>query len=234
MVGFQNAPTSPYIYTGLQPNHKYYFAITGVNATGEGETGAGVFAYTIPEVTGFSAGNPQDTTVDLTWDAPDISVINNIQWEITSTPTTTTQTASALNSFPIPYIFTGLTPDTEYTFTITPQVGPDSLAGDPVTSDPISTLPDPQYLITNFTAVPAYGGSVASLSWTLPPIIPDYIHLSTDQGLPEPDYSGTQTSSLEYVGEPYLLPGSVVTFTLTPYFSGVPGPAVNSNPMTTG
>ena len=95
-------------------------------------------------------------------------------------------------------------------------------------------VPQDPPLITNFTAVPVYGGSVASLSWTLPPITPDYIHLSTNQGLPEPDYSGTQTSSLEYVGEPYLPPGSVVIFTLTPYYSGVPGPAVNSNPMTTG
>ncbi|BAT22173.1 putative Fibronectin binding protein [Yellowstone lake phycodnavirus 1] len=141
VVGFQNTPTSPYIYTGLQPNYAYFFKITGVNATGEGEPGAGsVTAWTVPEVTGFSAGNPQETTVDLTWDAPDISVVNNIQWEITSTPTTTTQTASDYNSFPIPYTFTGLTPDTEYTFTITPQVGQDLLAGEAVTSDPISTL----------------------------------------------------------------------------------------------
>jgi hypothetical protein len=40
LVGFQNAPTSPYIYTGLLPNYAYYFTIKGVNATGEGEAGA--------------------------------------------------------------------------------------------------------------------------------------------------------------------------------------------------
>ena len=176
MIGFQNAPTSPYIYTGLQPNHKYYFVIKGVNATGEGEAGAGVFAYTVPEVTGFSAGNPQETTVDLTWDAPDISVINNIQWEITSTPTTTTQTASALNSFPIPYTFTGLTPDTAYTFTITPQVGPDLLAGDPVTSDPISTIPPfpGTAPVINNTPVSATTTTI-ELTWsTDPPYPPSY------------------------------------------------------------
>ena len=235
-IGSQNTPTSPYIYTGLQPNYAYYFKITGVNATGEGEAGAPNSdpAFTVPEVTGFSAGNPQETTVDLTWDAPDMSVVNNIQWEITTTPTTTTQTASAYNSFPIPYTFTGLIPDTEYTFTITPQVGIDLLAGDPVTSDPISTLPDPQYLITNFTAVPVYGGIAASLSWTLPPITPDLIKISTTQGSVEFIYSGTQTYGLEYVGEPYFPPGSVLIFTITPYYSGVLGPTVNSNPMTTG
>jgi hypothetical protein len=189
--------------------------------------------YTIPPpppspppaaVTGLTASNPTVSTVDLTW----TSAMGATNYSIVSTPATTTQVTSGTSS----YTFTGLSLDTSYTFTVT-SVGPGGTGGS-TTSDPISTLPDPQYLITNFTAVPAYGGSVASLSWTLPPIIPDSIHLSTDQGLPEPDYSGTQTSSLEYVGEPYLPPGSVVTFTLTPYFSGVPGPAVNSNPMTTG
>ena len=165
VVGFQNTIGSPYIYTGLQPNYAYVFKITGVNATGEGDPGAGsITAWTVPEVTGFSASNPQETTVDLTWDAPDMSVVNNIQWEITSTPTTSTQTASAYNSFPIPYTFTGLTPDTSYTFTITPQVGIDFLAGDPVTSDPISTLlPLPGYgndiTVSNVTA------TTMDLSW---------------------------------------------------------------------
>jgi len=141
LVGHQNTPASPYIYTGLQPNYAYYFKITGVNASGEGEPGPGSqVAWTVPEVTGLEVGNPSTTTVDLTWDAPDDSVMNNIQWEITTTPISTTQTASAYNSFPIPYTFTGLDPGTEYTFTVTPQVGPDYLAGATVNSDPISTL----------------------------------------------------------------------------------------------
>jgi hypothetical protein len=159
LVGVQNTPTSPYIYTGLQPNYNYYFKITAVNSAGESEPGAAcVNTWTVPEVTGFSVGNPTETTVDLTWDAPDNSSSYNIQWIIETTPTTPTQTPSATGSFPIPYTFTGLTPDTEYTFTITPQILYDYSTGDPVTSDPIRTLlPLPgdgnmNYPATNVTA----------------------------------------------------------------------------------
>jgi hypothetical protein len=178
LVGFQNAPTSPYIYTGLLPNYAYYFTIKGVNATGEGEAGApnAGSAFTVPEVTGFYTSNPQDTTIDLTWDAPDMSVVNQIQWEITTTPTTTTQTASAYGYFPIPYTFTGLTPDTEYTFTITPQVGPDLLAGDPVTSDPISTLlPFPGNAPAVYSTPVSVTTTTIELTWsTDPPYPPSY------------------------------------------------------------
>jgi hypothetical protein len=57
-------------------------------------------------------------------------------WVITTTPETTTQQASGTTI----YTFTDLTPDTSYTFTVTPEVAYNFLAGDPVTSDPISTL----------------------------------------------------------------------------------------------
>jgi hypothetical protein len=175
LVGFQNAPTSPYVYTGLLPNYAYYFTIKGVNATGEGEAGApnAGSAFTVPEVTGFYTSNPQDTTIDLTWDAPDMSVVNQIQWEITTTPTTTTQTAYSYGSFPIPYTFTGLTPYTEYTFTITPQVGIDLLAGDPVTSDPISTLlPYPGYASVIYNTPVSVTTTTIEFTWDY--FVPSY------------------------------------------------------------
>jgi hypothetical protein len=168
-VGFQNTPTSPYVYTGLQPNYAYYFNVTGVNATGEGNPSANTNdTPTLPEVTGFSVSNPTEISVDLTWDAPDNSVMNKIQWETTTTPFTSTQTALGYNSFPIPYTRQGLDPDTAYTITITPQVqlaGYNFFNGQPVTSDPISTLlPLPglgtsMYEPTNVTA------TTMDLSW---------------------------------------------------------------------
>jgi hypothetical protein len=93
--------------------------------------------YTVPTVTGVAVSNPTETTVDVTWDTPGGNMgLNEFLWVITTTPETTTQQASGTTI----YTFTGLTPDTSYTFTVTPQVGIDLLAGDPVTSGPISTL----------------------------------------------------------------------------------------------
>jgi hypothetical protein len=132
--------TTPYTFIGLQTNYGYYFQLSSVNARGEQlfPSSPSTTMYTTPTLTGFSAGNPTETTVDLTWDIP----INNVGYYnflciITSNPATTEQSYS----YPPPYTFTGLTPDTEYTFTITPKVGPPEVTGDPVTSDSISTLP---------------------------------------------------------------------------------------------
>jgi hypothetical protein len=93
--------------------------------------------YTVPTVTGVAVSNPTATTVDITWDAITTNLSpGDFNRVITSTPETTTQNSSGIP----PYTFTGLTPDTEYTFTVTPQVAYNYLDGDPVTSDPISTL----------------------------------------------------------------------------------------------
>jgi hypothetical protein len=96
--------------------------------------------FTVPTVTGVSVGNPTETTVDITWDAvtTDLSPYD-FTYIITSNPESTTTTQSYSGPTPS-YTFYGLTPVTEYIFTVTPLVGPSNLAGDPVTSDPISTL----------------------------------------------------------------------------------------------
>ena len=55
LVGFQNAASSPYIYTGLQTNSGYYFKIAGVNTVGVGpQSAASVSAYTNIPYTGSS------------------------------------------------------------------------------------------------------------------------------------------------------------------------------------
>lgn len=130
--------TPPYTFTGLQTNYAYSFNLASVNARGEGTLSAGSEnMYTVPTVTGVSVSNPAETTVDITWDAITTNLSpGDFNRVITSTPETTTQNSSGIP----PYTFTGLTPDTSYTFTVTPQVAYNFLDGDPVTSDPISTL----------------------------------------------------------------------------------------------
>ena len=131
--------TPPYTFTGLQTNYAYSFNLASVNARGEGTPSAvSEYMYTVPTVTGVSVSNPTETTVDITWDAITTNLSpGDFNRVITSTPETTTQNSSGTP----PYTFTGLTPDTSYTFTVTPQVAYNFLDGDPVTSDPISTLP---------------------------------------------------------------------------------------------
>jgi hypothetical protein len=80
-------------------------------------------------VTNFVPSNPQETTVDLTWDP----ALYATEYSIESSPATTTQTTS--DTF---ITFIELTPNTEYTFTITPTNAAGN--GPPTTSDPISTL----------------------------------------------------------------------------------------------
>ena len=131
--------TPPYTFTGLQTNYVYYFQLSSVNARGEQlfPTASSTTMYTVPTVTGVAVSNPTATTVDITWDAITTNLSpGDFNRVITSTPETTTQNSSGIP----PYTFTGLTPDTEYTFTVTPQVAYNYLDGDPVTSDPISTL----------------------------------------------------------------------------------------------
>jgi hypothetical protein len=131
--------TPPYTFTGLQTNYGYYFNLSSVNARGEQESpSAGSdFMYTVPTVTGLSVSNPTATTVDITWDAITTNLSPyDFNYVITSTQETTTQNSSGVP----PYTFPDLTPDTSYTFTVTPQVAYNFLTGDPVTSDPISTL----------------------------------------------------------------------------------------------
>lgn len=133
IIGSQTATATPYTYTGLEPNHIYAFSLAGVNARGEGQPSTATEPiWTVPQITGFSASNPTTTTVDLTWDVPNIMG----RYDIVSDPPTTTQSYSGSP----PYIFTGLTAGTIYAFIATPFVGAVDLQGDPVYSYPIVTF----------------------------------------------------------------------------------------------
>jgi len=146
----QTCPLTPnyYTFTGLQTNNGYVFRLSSVNERGEQIYAGGytVAMLTIPTVTGVSVSNPTTTTIDITWDTP-TTTLNYLDFEyaITSTPVTTTQTINGASA----YTFYGLTPGTEYTFTVTLSVNPpgdNQATSDPVTSDPIYTLIEPAYL----------------------------------------------------------------------------------------
>jgi hypothetical protein len=157
--------TPPYTFTGLQTNYGYSFNLSSVNARGEQEvaTAGSDIMYTVPTVTGVAVSNPTETTVDITWDAITTNLSpGDFNRVITSTPETTTQNSSGIP----PYTFTGLTPDTEYTFTVTPQVAYNYLDGDPVTSDPISTLlPLPGFGPAVYNTYTDVTSTTIGLSW---------------------------------------------------------------------
>jgi hypothetical protein len=139
----RTCPLTPnyYTFTGLQTNNGYEFRLSSVNERGEQiyPSAYTVAMLTIPTVTGVSVSNPTTTTIDITWDTPTTTLYYpNFEYAITSTPVTTTQTIDGASA----YTFYGLTPGTEYTFTVTVSVvtSENQTTSDPVTSDPIYTL----------------------------------------------------------------------------------------------
>lgn len=120
----------------LTPGTEYTFIITPSNANGSGSSTTSNPISTLTPllplpnaVTNFVPSNPTDTTVDLTWD----SALYASSYSIESSPATVPQMTSGTS-----LTFADLTPDTEYTFTITPSNATGN--GPPTTSDPISTL----------------------------------------------------------------------------------------------
>jgi hypothetical protein len=117
----------------------------------------------LPEaVTNFVASNPQETTVDLVWDP----ALYATSYSIESSPPTTTQTTS--DTF---ITFIELTPNTEYTFTITAV----NITGNgpPTTSDPVSTLlPLPGFAPAMFAEPTNVTATTMDLAWS--EYVPEY------------------------------------------------------------
>jgi len=244
-----------YTFTGLQNNSYYQFQIASLNARGESPpSAASLPMFTLLTVTGVSVGNPTETTVDIAWDAPGGNApIYDFFWDITSTPETTTQRVYG-NS----YTFTGLTPNTEYTFTITPNVGYYYGPGDPVTTDPIRTLlPLPGYGPamysdpTNVTAttmdlawveyVPEYATSFNVYAYSVIGGLIGFVNVPissfsyTFTGLdPDTEYYFT-VAGVNATGAGTAGPPTVNTYTLIRvdlYFTGAPGDAIYLRPGT--
>ena len=122
LIGFENVPISSfsYTYTGLTPNTEYYFTVAGVNATGVGEAGgASASAYTLLPLPGdgnmnYPATNVTATSMDVSWQPADYASSYNLYVD---GPDGRTGPISVIGTT---YTFTGLTPDTAYSFSVTP------------------------------------------------------------------------------------------------------------------
>jgi len=144
---------SSYTFTGLSPATAYTFTVTSVNMFTPGGSATSSSITTTPAaVTNLTVSGATPNTVNLAWTAASGAT----SYSIVSSPATTTQTTSNPSS----YTFTGLSPSTAYTFTVTSVNAGGS--GDSATSASITTALGP---VTNLEAV-SKTATTADLTWT--------------------------------------------------------------------
>ena len=179
-------------------------------------SGVAVFSVTyVPAVTGLTASNPQETTVDLAW----IGARSATSYSIVSTPATTTQTTSGTS-----YTFTGLSGGTSYTFTVT-SVGAAGSGGS-TTSSSVITLGNPlPEAVTNFVASNPQETTV-DLVW-------DPALYATSYSIESSPPTTTQTTSDTFITFIELTPNTEYTFTITPTNATGNGPPTTSDPIST-
>ena len=201
--------TSPYTFTDLSDNTQYTFIITPYNSVGV--AGTAVYTdsvYTNAKLLSKSAGSPTSTTITITASGNDksLSISNGLGTVVNGITST-------------PYVFTGLTPNTAYTFAITPYNYRD-LSGIIGTTSTIYTL--------GTVAL----GIITDISDTYIgiPFTGINANISIANGLGTTIY-GVTTSPYKFSG---LLPNTAYNFTLTPYnSSGLTGNTVTSGPVVT-
>ena len=214
----QTTSGTTFTFTGLTSITAYTFTITPSGASGNGPSTTSSSISTLPlpppAVTGFTASSPTATTVNLVWN----SALNATEYSIVSSPSTTTQTTSGTT-----LTFTGLTPDTAYTFTITPSNV--SGNGPPTTSSSISTLPPPPPAVTGFTASnPTY--TTVDLVWNSALYATEYSIVSS----PPTTTQTTSGTTFTFAG---LASDTSYTFTITPSGVSGNGPPTTSSSIST-
>ena len=178
-------------------------------------SGVAVFSVTyVPAVTGLTASNPQETTVDLAW----IGARSATSYSIVSTPATTTQTTSGTS-----YTFTGLSGSTSYTFTVT-SVGAAGSGGS-TTSSSVTTLDPTPGTVTNFVASNPQETTV-DLVW-------DPALYATSYSIESSPPTLTQTTSDTFITFIELTANTEYTFTITPTNAPGTGPPTTSDPIST-
>ena len=191
--------TTSLAFDGLADGVPYTFAITAVNGSGTGDVLSATFTpLSTPEAPTAVTAVPRNGKAIVSWTAPAVDGGGVSDYQVTASPAVATPTLSAGAATSL--VFTGLTNDTPYTFTVTAgnAVGT-SPASDPSTSvSPLLVEPDPPTGL-----VGTAGENTATVTWTAP---------ADDGGSPITGYVVTPT------------PGTAQTVTdTTATFSGVDG-----------
>ena len=189
------SPGGAYTFTGLTAGIQYTFTVTSINASGSGTVTASPAAvYTLsPAVASVTTSNPLTTTMELTWPVS----TGATSYDVTSTPTTTTQTLSPGGTF------TGLTAGTVYTFTVA-AVNSSGSGGTTTSGSRITRSLPPASL----TPAAAIATSFIDLTWPSAVGAVSYTVVSTPT---TSTFSGVSPTSLRFTG---LASGTSYTFTI--------------------
>ena len=193
----QTATTSgAYTFTGLTAGIQYTFTVTSINASGSGTVTASPAAvFTLsPSVASVTTSNPLTTTMDLTWPVS----TGATSYDVTSTPTTTTQTLAPGGTF------TGLTAGTVYTFTVT-AINSSGAGGTRTSTSRITRSLPPASL----TPAPAAAINYIDLTWPSAVGAVSYTVVSTPT---TGTVAGVTQTNLRFTG---LASGTSYTFTIS-------------------
>ena len=192
----QTATTSgAYTFTGLTAGIQYTFTVTSINASGSGTVTASPAAvFTLsPSVASVTTSNPLTTTMELTWPVS----TGATSYDVTSTPTTTTQTLAPGGTF------TGLTAGTVYTFTVT-AINSSGAGGTRTSASRITRSLPPASL----TPAPADAINYIDLTWPSAVGAVSYTVVSTPT---TGTVAGVTPTNLRFTG---LASGTSYTFTI--------------------
>lgn len=217
-------------FTGLSSGYSYTFTISSVNASGTGDlTTATTAAKTLspapgqPTLTGFNAASGGTTQIQIALASFAQGATSNI---FTSTPSVTT---SPQTSAIYPYVFTGLSPNTSYTFTAQ-SVNASGNGSTSIASAARFTLPNPVTL--SGTDIGGVFTSIAqaqmTVNWNVPTGGASTYSVSiatTDGGSLPASQTGITSTSATFLT---LTPGKTYNYTITAVNS-----AGNSSTVTT-
>ena len=218
-------------FTGLSSGYSYTFTVSSVNASGTGDlTTATTAAKTLspepgqPTLTGFLAAAGGTTQIQIAVSSFAQGATSNI---FTSTPTVAT---SPQTSAVYPYIFTGLSPNTSYTFTVQ-SVNASGTGSTSVQSAARFTLPNPVTL--SGTDVGGVFTSIAQTQMTVnwnAPVGGASTYNVTCTGTGGSTQTGVSATSASFTG---LTPGNSYTFTITAVNSAGISSTVTTNAVQT-
>jgi len=225
-------------FSGLSSGYSYTFTISSVNASGTGDlTTATTAAKTLspapgqPTLTGFNAASGGTTQIQVSVTTNAQGATSNI---FTSTPSVAT---SPQTSAVYPYIFTGLSPNTSYTFTAQSvnASGASGVGGTSIASAGLFTLPNPVTLSGTdiggvFTSIQQ---AQMTVNWNAPTGGASTYNVSiatTDGGALPANQTGIAGTSATFLT---LTPGRTYNYTITAVNSGGNSSTVTTNNVQT-